>query len=85
MVEEFGMRWFMSPVEERQYALKSMRDFLDDTGGDRDWDNFTTYSLKDKQIDAIRKEAFNIDLPLNNEGREKLGELLMRLQNLNID
>ena len=60
------------PRHDASYVVHRIRAFLDGTGGDRDWDVFTSCSLRDPQLDNIRKRALKIDLPC---GREEIAEL----------
>ena len=59
-----------------------LRDFLDGTGGDWDWDDFTSVRLADPQLETIRQEAELIALPVKPEGKEKLESLLARAEAL---
>ena len=59
-----------------------IRDFLDDTGGEWDWDDFTSVELKDPALDLIRMEADLVWLPLNQEGRTKLESLYAEARRL---
>jgi hypothetical protein len=67
---------------QKELAVRSIRDFLDGIGGDRDWDIFTSISLKDSRLDAIRRKALAVDLPLDDEGRVILENLLTAAQSL---
>ena len=57
---------------DASYVVHTVRALLDGTGGDRDWDVFTSCSLRDPQLDNIRMRALKIDLPC---GREEIAEL----------
>lgn len=67
-----------TPGEVAKYLL----DFLEDTGGENDWDDFTSVKIADPTLDQIRLAAELIDLPLTDDGRRKLTELLHRAQAL---
>ena len=51
-------------------------DFLAGTGGDWDWDDFTSVPLGDPALDQIRAKAAAVPLPLTGQGRETLRGLL---------
>ena len=59
-----------------------IRDFLDGTGGEWDWDDFTSVPIKNAEQEAIRTEADGVPLPLTATGREKLQMLLTRAEAL---
>jgi len=79
-------------VAERLFGLKTsadltardveayLRDFLDGTGGDWDWDDFTSVKITDPTLDAIREEAAWVDLPLTEEGLATLSSLLAQVR-----
>ena len=50
--------------------------FLDGSGGRWDWNAFTSCSLRDVELDRIRRCAAVVDLPLDAEGKATLRELL---------
>lgn len=78
--------WFFNSQRKREkemaYAIQSIRDFLQGDGGKWDWDDFTSCSLRNPDIDGIRKRALSVDLPLDDEGRTTLEELLQEAQML---
>jgi len=57
-------------------------DFLNGRDGDWDWDDFTSIPITDRMLDEIRREAANVDLPLDEAGRATLEELLARAREL---
>ena len=57
-----------------------LSDFLEGHGGDWDWDDFTCIPITDPSLDQIREEAAFVQLPLNDNGRAKLRELLERVR-----
>jgi hypothetical protein len=59
-----------------------LRDFLEERGGDWDWDDFTCIPITDPVLDSIRDEAAAIELPLTAEGRSKVTALLRRVEDL---
>ena len=79
-------------LAERLFGLKTsedltarevedyLRDFLQGTGGDWDWDDFTSIPITDPGLDAIREEAAFVQLPITDEGIATLRELLERVR-----
>jgi len=62
----------------RQDALEvaaAIRAFLEGTGGDWDWDDFTSCPLRDPQLNSIRKQARAVDLPLRPGGEAAIQAL----------
>jgi hypothetical protein len=60
-------------------VVKYLRDFIDETGGEWDWDDFTSIPIgNDARLEEIRSEADMISLPVNEAGLAKLHELLAR-------
>jgi hypothetical protein len=59
-----------------------LRDFLEGTGGAWDWDHFTSIKITDPSLDAIREEAAWVDLPLTEEGRATLSNLLEQVRTM---
>src|SRR5579862_3974791 len=59
-------------------------DFLKDTGGEWDWDDFTSVPITNPALEAIRAEAVMVDLPLDSAGQIKLESLLLRAKSLQI-
>lgn len=55
--------------QEATYAARVICTFLDGSCGDHDWDDFTSCSLLDHEVDRIRRSALAIDLPVDNEGQ----------------
>ena len=55
-----------------------IRDFIEGTGSDWDWDDFTSVRLADPKLEEIRRHADMIALPVTPEGRRELEALLMR-------
>ena len=62
-----------------------LRDFLDGTGGEWDWDDFTSVPITAPELEAIRTEADRISLPLDASGRSRLEKLLTRAYELRAD
>jgi hypothetical protein len=57
-------------------VARYLRDFLEDSGGEWDWDDFTSISLADPGLESIRQRAASIALPISHEGRHALLALL---------
>jgi hypothetical protein len=47
---------------------------------DGDWDELDSVSLRDVRLEAIRREACTVSLPLTSEGRSKMVELAERAE-----
>ena len=79
---------------ERLFGLKStadlsaqevetyLRDFLEGTGGDWDWDDFTSGSITEPALERFRVEAASVPLPLDAEGEATLRRLLEEVRAL---
>lgn len=61
-----------TPQEVAQY----LRGFLSDSGGEWDWDDFTSIPLSDPSLESIRQRAASVELPITDEGRRTLVALL---------
>ena len=68
--------------DEAAYAVQTIRDFLGGAGGAWDWDDFTSCSLRDPQLDSIRKRAGAVDLPVGPEERAMLQALANEAERL---
>jgi hypothetical protein len=68
--------------EEAAYAVQTIREFLEGAGGAHDWDAFTSCSLRDPQLDRIRKLAAAVDLPVGPEERATLEVLAEQAERL---
>jgi hypothetical protein len=66
----------MKFVDECQYTVKSLEDFLTGGGGAWDWDDFTSTSSKYPELERIRRAALAVELPLDDDGRRVLEALL---------
>ena len=55
-----------------------LRDFIEGTGGEWDWDDFTSVPIADARLEAIRQEAGSIPLPVDEAGFDRLRDLLKR-------
>jgi hypothetical protein len=59
-------------------------DFLEHRGGDWDWDDFTSIPITDPRLEAIRRQADMVRLPLDDAGRAKLADLLAQAKALDV-
>jgi hypothetical protein len=66
----------------REDVERYLNDFLEEGGGDWDWDDFTSISITDPALDQIREEAAFVQLPLTDDGRATLRELLIRVRSM---
>ena len=57
-----------------------IRAHLDGTGGDWDWDDFTSVKIADPVLEAIRRDADGVPDLLDNAGRKTLRDLLDRVE-----
>jgi hypothetical protein len=70
-------------VDLRAHDVESyLRDFLDGTGGDWDWDDFTSIPITDPTLEGIREEAALVPLPLDAKGEATLRGLLEEVRAL---
>jgi hypothetical protein len=75
----FGL--FSKPAKRTPAEVAGfLRDFIDGTGGDWDWDDFTSVRLANPELDAIRQEADMVALPVTPEGERQLKVLLARAE-----
>lgn len=63
-------------------VAKYLRDFIDGTGGDWDWDDFTSIPVANPALDHIRQEADAVCLPLTTHGESELRALLKRVETM---
>jgi hypothetical protein len=61
-----------SPDEVAQY----LRDFLDGTGGEWDWDDFTSIPIADPRLEDIRERAAALELPMADQDTAPLKDLI---------
>ncbi len=72
----------MTSTEDASKVAESIRSFLEGTGGDWDWDDFTSCSLRDWKLDNIRKRAGAVELPVGPEERAALEQLAEEAERL---
>ncbi|MBX3429516.1 MAG: hypothetical protein KF779_08050 [Hyphomonadaceae bacterium] len=53
-----------------------LRGFLYESGGEWDWDDFTSVPLADPSLESIRQRAASVELPITEQGRRTLVALL---------
>lgn len=71
--------------DERQYVIDILTAFLAGSGGARAWDDFTSSSLRDVELDRIRRCAAVVELPLDASGKATLQALLLQAELVNGD
>ncbi|MGF7169118.1 hypothetical protein FHS91_000777 [Sphingobium xanthum] len=71
--------------DERIYVIETIRAFLNGTGGPWDWRAFITSSLRDAELDRIRRCAGAVRLPLDGEGVTILQDLIVQAELLGGD
>ena len=57
-----------------------LTDFLAGSGGDWDWDDFTSVPIADPALEQMRAKAAAVPLPLTEEGRVAILRLLQQLR-----
>lgn len=56
--------------------------FIESAGGEWDWDDFISIPIANSKLEAIRRRAIEIDLPIQGEGMETLKVLLAEAETL---
>ena|ERR1017187_3582663 len=59
-----------------------IRDFIEGSGGEWDWDDFISVPIKAPELESIRAEASMVELPLSPTGIDELKRLLMKAEAL---
>ena len=62
-------------------VARFLSDFLEGKGKQQDWDAFTSVPITGSQLDAIRIQAAQIPLPVDDDGKRRLSDLLSRVNN----
>jgi hypothetical protein len=77
-----GIAWMRGRAVDRtpDEVAKYLRDFIEGTGGDWDWDDFTSVPIKDPALERIRQEAESVPLPVSS--MDRLLELLREAEAL---
>jgi hypothetical protein len=63
-------------------VAQMIRAFLDGSGRDWDWDDFTSCPLANPKLDSIRRRAGAVELPVGDEGRIALEGLAAEAERL---
>lgn len=71
--------------DERAYVIETIRAFLNGAGGPWAWRAFITSSLRDAELDRIRRCAEAVRLPLDREGVAILQDLIVQAELLGGD
>lgn len=66
-------------------VAKYLRDFRDGTGGDWDWDDFTSVLIADPRLDDIRARAARLDLPISDAEAAPLDMLIAEAEALMLE
>ena len=74
---------FERPIERSPSEVAAyLRDFIDGTGGDWDWDDFTSIPIANPSLEAIRREASEFDSLDTPEAAEVLERLYSKAKAL---
>jgi hypothetical protein len=77
----FSPRLERTPAEVAGY----IRDFVEGTGGEWDWDDFVSIPIADPMLDRIRIEAESVQLPITESGMKTLENLLRRADAIKLE
>jgi|GEM_PF-1035824 len=72
----FGLKAKLSAAEVARY----LRDYIEGTGGEWDWDDFTSVLIADPQLDDIRRKAAEVTAPDIEEAPIVLEHLLAKAE-----
>jgi hypothetical protein len=75
----------LTMLDERTYVIETIGAFLRGSGGPWDWRAFITSSLRDAELDRIRRCAEAVVLPLDGEGVAILQDLIVQAELLGGD
>lgn len=59
-----------------------IRDFIEGSGGNWDWDDFISVTIKSPELESIRSDASWVELPLTPAGVDELKGLLAKAEAL---
>jgi hypothetical protein len=76
----FGERISRPIVRTPAEVATYLRDFIEGTGGEWDWDDFEGLRIADPELDRIRREAMAVGPP--NANMQRLRELLSEAEKL---
>jgi hypothetical protein len=69
------------PIERTPSEVATfLREFIEGTGGEWDWDDFESLRIADHELDQVRREAMEAGPP--HPDLEKLRELLRRVEGM---
>ena len=68
-----------------QEVASYLRDGIEQTGGDWDWDDFISIPIEDPRLEAIRMDAEMVHLPAGPEQIEQLKKLLARAEAIHLE
>jgi hypothetical protein len=74
----FGLKAKLSAAEVAKY----LRDYIEGTGSNWDWDDFTSVPIADPQLDEIRREATAVTAPDTEDAPTVLKRLLVQAERL---
>jgi hypothetical protein len=74
----FGFREKLTAAE----VVLNLRNFLDGSGGEWDWDDFVSVPIADPALDHIRRRAAAVELPASEKGYQTLRLLLIEAETL---
>jgi hypothetical protein len=63
-------------------VAKHLREYIEGTGGEWDWDDFTTVPIADPQLDDIRRKAAEVTGDDSDEASSVLEQLLAKAERL---
>ena len=76
-------RLFARPIERTpEEVARILREFIDGTGGDWDFDDFECNTIADPLLDSIRDRASRVAEPMTEEGLATLRALLAEAEAL---
>lgn len=71
--------------DERQYLVEAIQSFLDGSGAKWDWDDFTSCTLRSAKLNALRRQAARVDLPIDADGEATLRRLIDQAERLSAE
>jgi hypothetical protein len=74
----FGLRSKLSAAEVASY----LREFTDGSGGEWDWDDFTSVPIANPKLEDIRLRAGAVAFPLTADGLATLQKLLVEAEQI---
>ena len=72
----------MTSRKDARKVAETIRAFIEGTGREWDWDDFTSCSLRDPQLESIRKQAGAVQLPVGDEEQAALEQLAEEAERL---